>query len=109
MADKGSCVPVIHETPRSCRLVSPVPDDVKFAPNDEPWPILSFLESGNLKESVCLFSSKLDEGCSNGELLIVFEPMALGVGGEDEIVIGVLLESPKLMPPMVAEPFPVVS
>ena len=109
MADKGSCVPVIHETPRSCLFVSAELDDGKLAPADEPWPIFCFLESGNLKDSICLLSSKLDEGCSNGELVIVFGPRALGVGGEDDIVIGVLLESPKLMPPIVAEPFPVVS
>ena len=102
MADKGSCVPVIHETPRSCLFVSAELDDEKFAPADEPWPMFSFLESGNLKDSICLFSSKLDEGCSNGELVIVF-------GGEDDIVIGALLDSPKFMPPIVAEPFPVVS
>ena len=65
-------MPVIHETPRSCLLVSPVLDDVKLAPPDEPWPIFSVLDSGNLTDSICLLSSKLDEGCSNEELLIVF-------------------------------------
>ena len=89
--------------------MSDVPVKFKFAGPVVPEAILNFFDSENRDDSICLLSSKLDEGCSNGELVIVFGPRALGVGGEDDIVIGVLLESPKLMPPIVAEPFPVVS
>ena len=42
-------------------------------------------------------------------MLGVLTPSLLGVGGDDDITIGDLLESPKLMPPIVAEPLPVVS
>ena len=104
IADKGRGVPAIQETPRSCLLVS----DVPFAAPVITGAIFIFLDSGNRADSICL-SNELDEGCSNGELFIVFTPNLLGVGGEADIAIGDLFESPKLMPPIVAEPFPVVS
>ena len=96
-------MPAIHEMPRSCLSVSDVLDkaEFKFAAAG------AFLDSGIFMVSSCLFSNGLDEECDNVEVLFA-EPNLPGVGGDADIAMGDLLESPKLMPPIV-DPFPVVS